>query len=347
MALGKRAREKLVREANKLAIRSGSWKPVGYVSQSAHTHGGRPLVVARGGIRYTTLNKNGGDPLSDFSGHPLSIEPIVGIRAFQIDTLNRLHSTHISGQAGIWRPGENIAVHNGGTPSRRTVPTITVKATLHTDPPRDVILRDVPVPQEGEEDEHSPANCESCGFYAYFTHAEAEKNHLATSNALAAVVKGYGKVATGPLGFRAQKAQVEAIVIPGHRKQFKNKALAWLAKEDWFHLATVGVCLLALGVLSYVIGDAAGPPWLRSVGVGLAGGGSLSLLGGFTLPSRSPAAADAHLAVDVVAFQALYPDVQVYRTITEMLHHHPLSEPTVEPESDPDFWVRDVPLRSP
>ena len=67
----------------------------------------------------------------------------------------------------------------------------------------------VPVHKAFDDDDHSMAECK-CGFYAYYTGSL----DFASNSTVSGIVQGYGKVAWGDRGFRAEKVKILAIYIP-------------------------------------------------------------------------------------------------------------------------------------
>ena len=128
----------------------------------------------------------------DFTGPALAAGTILGVRAFDIDSLGRLRGvTH----ADVFRPGENIA-RCRATPQGRWA-HVPGGMTWPMDEPR----------------EHHPgsADCE-CGYWAHYDGTHSYESTLRAS----AIIEGYGLVTLGTSGFRAGKARLVALVPPAH-----------------------------------------------------------------------------------------------------------------------------------
>lgn len=154
--------------------------------------------------------------MSDFSDRPFVAGVITGLRAFRIDPLGRLTGVV---HRDVWTPGENVGVcHKSATDQTfRAFSTggYIMDGGRKGKPPAP--LRKHPI---------ASASCE-CGYYAYF---DGGNDYLSqSSNAWAAlyiggtedraprvgaIVNGYGLVTVGSRGFRAEKAEVIALISP-------------------------------------------------------------------------------------------------------------------------------------
>lgn len=173
----------------------------------------------------------------DFGGLDLVIEPVRGVRSFDVDSLGRLTGVV---HRDVWRPGENVATCHAesvATVSLRTQTDIEryMAAVLGGSGYSSITPRrgwltgripDDPAPikvelepeSEPEPPKHSMANCK-CGFYAYFEGS----NDYRTDARASAVVEGYGETVVGARGFRSQKARIVAICLkPGEYQEVQS-----------------------------------------------------------------------------------------------------------------------------
>ena len=128
----------------------------------------------------------------EFTGPALAAGTVLGVRAFDIDSLGRLRGvTH----ADVFRPGENIA-RCRATPQGRWV-YVPGGMTWPPDEPR----------------EHHPGSADcGCGYWAHY---DGTHSYESTPRA-SAIIEGYGLVTLGTSGFRAGKARLVALVPPAH-----------------------------------------------------------------------------------------------------------------------------------
>ena len=130
--------------------------------------------------------------LEEFGGPALVLGSVRGRRSFGVTADGRLTGLYYS---QVWRPGENRAscLHDGGVVVRLPDGRITVRAA------------------SGREigTAHGLQGC-TCGFYAYY-----REDPYSTSRRISGVVEGYGRVVLGTAGFRAEKARILALLVPG------------------------------------------------------------------------------------------------------------------------------------
>lgn len=121
----------------------------------------------------------------NFSSRTLSMDPLVGFRYFIRSATASLHSIY---KAYEYVPGENVAECLKGTSAVSKMISCTSKGA------RPSIAR----------------TC-SCGFHAY--HFEHEHAAGYVRAGACGVVEGYGRIAFGSVGFRAEKLQILALVM--------------------------------------------------------------------------------------------------------------------------------------
>lgn len=202
--------------------------------------------------------------MSEFEGYPLIAGSINGIRSWRVEDDGTL--TGVSHHRE-WTLGENHA-----------------ECAYYAKPT------------------HRVASDEcSCGFYAYL---DPSANAYCFSDAPRGIVKAYGAVTVGSRGFRAEKAQIVALV------DSRRRVLAALT-------AAFGLAVLA--VLVWVLPDHPHGLW-QEIGA-VAGGLVSSLITMAALPifnsgSRVPR-----------KVRRKYPNVRVYRSVRAAVRDWPLVAP--------------------
>lgn len=130
----------------------------------------------------------------EFGGPALVLGSVRGRRSFGTTT-----DGHLTGvfHTQVWRPGENRAWcrHDGGVVERR--------------PDGRIVVSTASAREIGTA--HGLGGC-TCGFYAYY-----QQDPYTTHRRLSGVVEGYGRVVLGTAGFRAEKARILALLLPGDR----------------------------------------------------------------------------------------------------------------------------------
>lgn len=145
--------------------------------------------------------------MSEFSDRPFVAGTLVGLRAFNVDSLGRLIGPTY-GQ--VFKPGENDAECR----RRRDV----LFGGWHI-PPSLSIGPEVPSVSREAVEARSPkhtlagVNC-GCGFYAYFDGG----NDYGDPSRVTAIIEGYGVCTVGARGFRASKARLLALVNKPKRR---------------------------------------------------------------------------------------------------------------------------------
>lgn len=128
----------------------------------------------------------------EFGGPALVLGSVRGRRSFGVTAGGLLTGLYYS---QVWHPGENRAscLHDGGVVVRLPDGRITVRAA------------------SGREigTGHGLQGC-TCGFYAYY-----REDPYSTSRRISGVIEGYGRVVLGTAGFRAEKARILALLVPG------------------------------------------------------------------------------------------------------------------------------------
>ena len=113
--------------------------------------------------------------MSDFEGYPLIAGSINGIRSWQLEDDGTLQAVSHRYE---WGPGENVA-----------------ECIYHAHP---------------KDSKHRIASNDcSCGFYAYL---DPRNNDWCFGGRPRGIVKAYGTVTVGSRGFRAEKAQIVALI---------------------------------------------------------------------------------------------------------------------------------------
>jgi len=226
----------------------------------------------------------------------------LGYRRWTIDALGRLWGAY--GQ--VWRPGVNHAACGRSQ-------------KVHLNP------------------QESMRNC-SCGFYAYYNtgYSDIQYGHLGTPG----IIEATGIVVEGGGGFRAQKAEIKALVIPHiNLIAHANNWVGDLFKDKWHHVAVFMLSILAM-VGFFVMIPVAFVNWGVSFGllavvltiififIVVAGGRRINLDPEKNLYRPRP----DHLV------KKLYPEVDIFRTERDMIRAYKVPDPTPEIGSD-EFWA--------
>lgn len=271
---------------------------------------------------------------TEFAGAPLVAGSVVGVRAFDIDSLGRLHGvTHRQ----VWTPGENVA--------ECKVPTVSAEAmaryraeestyrSMGAPPPRRSMsyrVRDAP---------HDIGSC-TCGFYAYYSGA----NDYANGDRVQAVIEGCGETTIGTRGFRTSKARIVALCIQAEpsliRGGWKNKTVASVA-DKYGGIAAATLCVPGFAL------NLAQRDWIWSTILGVL------IVANMVLWARGRArrareakhslSAPTTPKIDIAKVRRNYPDVPIFTDFNRMVAEFPTSrgeEPT--PETDPNFWTRGI-----
>lgn len=283
--------------------------------------------------------------MSEFSDRPLVAGSLIGTRSFRVDKLGRLTGvTHRE----VWRPGLNVAecrkgqgslgaYMSGGTFYYTFSTTAAPKITLPTEP------------KSENEEPHQVASLDcACGFYAY-TDDEANPHHE-DGNVLA-VVEASGVATVGTRGFRAEKAEIVALIAPSKPsvRNLWDRYSAWADSHG-------GLCggIFAVGLLGGVFGPAfliTAGLWVLGILTFLLGAGAglgtlAANLHGQQLSFRDQDRrldGRDHLSAEAFArVQRNYPDVPVFRSLSAALDRFPLSAPPEPTPDDEDFWTRGI-----
>lgn len=248
--------------------------------------------------------------MSDFSDRPFVAGSLVGLRAFDVDTLGRLTGPTYG---GVFKPGENVAdclTTQGWSMQLWQMDASLARMTGKPVPPRPEVTQ-----KKAAAKHPVAARACGCGFYAYFDGT----NTYAKADRVSAVIEGYGVCTVGTRGFRAEKARLLAIVDPSMRRWWQswkfNVAMAVfmaalltknIAGHNWW-LAGMDVVVVVMNVISAVLN-------LRT---------------------------QRKQATNLALIRRHYPDVPRYRTQRAALKAHRLTPPEpITPETADDFWTR-------
>ena len=149
---------------------------------------------------------------TQFSDRQLHVGSLYGLRAFVVSGSGWLCGVNYHYP---WQPGENVAeCHRGSTSEYwRRVMSDLVRAGAAEWIPPDHGQTEVP-------HELVALDC-TCGYYAYY---DGSNDHLSqvgwtlrpeSGPRVAGIIEGYGRVVAGTRGFRAEKARLRAVVLPG------------------------------------------------------------------------------------------------------------------------------------
>lgn len=290
--------------------------------------------------------------MSDFSDRPFVAGSLVGLRAFDVDSLGRLTGPSFG---GVFRPGENAATCGGGRAelaalhrAARDLARVTSRMQL--------TYGGSSLAQEAVEAKQTPhvtagKGC-ACGFYAYLDGT----NTYAKRDRVTAVIEGYGVCTVGERGFRAEKARLLAIVLPGEEKRRHWEWYDRLSDRcyggNWDASVSVlsGVAAVALTVSS--IGLAIDvSSWFALLGILAPAFAAMAIVlfkaSFHGIDRQHSSVRDLSDCYDHVSRDQLasvrrnYPDVPIYRTERAALKAHPLTPPEpITPDTAEDFWTR-------
>jgi hypothetical protein len=153
--------------------------------------------------------------MSDFSDRPFVAGSLTGLRTFRIDKYGRLMASQIE---SVWTPGENVGrcFRNLLTPQPGSMSFVLQgMAASGLFATTAVKKKEEPVPPAGEH-RAGLQHC-SCGFYAYFDNGY---NGYHQRGMIKGLIEGYGITTVGTRGFRSEKAQIKALIIPPKRASF-------------------------------------------------------------------------------------------------------------------------------
>jgi hypothetical protein len=163
--------------------------------------------------------------MSEFSDRPFVAGSLTGIRSFRIDNLGRLTGVSLT---KVWTPGDNTAKcyrmdYNRGGSLFASMPSMQsymnqMNQMLYG---RGYIEVQEPKPKPVslvKKPPHQVASlkCE-CGFWAYFDNDD-NPHHQGGPMSIYGIVEGFGVITVGSRGFRAEKARIKALVIPGKKR---------------------------------------------------------------------------------------------------------------------------------
>ena len=270
--------------------------------------------------------------MSEFSDRPLVADSITGLRSFRVDSLGRL--TGVSYQR-VWRPGVNEASCH----DRSAVGTLTfggvsltnyiTSFTFGTDGDDGKITASAKPASEPVEHQVASLDC-TCGFYAY-TDRESNPYHAMHEGVLG-IVRGSGVATVGRRGFRAERAEIVALVDPGAGPS-RWDLFSVRAEAGGWGGATAGLSVFALAAT--VMAFTSASPLLGVVPAIVA----LFCLA-FTVASLHGIGIDLREGVGFAAVRRAYPDIPVFRTESAAIEAFPLSTPPAPEPSDEDFWTR-------
>lgn len=169
--------------------------------------------------------------MSDFSDRPFVAGSLVGQRSFRIDSVGRLTGVTYR---GVWRPDENTAecrknvrdddgfggiwgtLTNSITMNYLYGGTVVKPAIESAEARKSRIEREkVELELLKADSSHiGTLRCE-CGFYGYFD--EGSNPYHTKGDTIRGLIEAYGRLTVGTRGFRAEKAVIVALVLPGKK----------------------------------------------------------------------------------------------------------------------------------
>ncbi|KAB2806962.1 hypothetical protein F9L07_28430 [Pimelobacter simplex] len=254
--------------------------------------------------------------MSNFDGRPLYVGHLTGLRSFLVDADGQLRSRV------MYEPfttGENVARCGGPLASLTAFSRALTRVFGQT------VAGAAMAPATGEPcvpGEHHVAGLRArCGFYAY-TDSRAGDHHRPELGTVQAIIKGYGVMTTGTRGFRAEKAQLVAVVVPRRKRGWQSSG-----RVGWAGVALLNGAALAAGI---TVGRPSAIAILNAIFV---------VLGTFQL-GRRVRRPERQRGYDRVASQ--YPGVPIYRTLATALAEHPLTAPPPANTTPPRTGARYV-----
>lgn len=278
----------------------------------------------------------------------LSINPVVGLRAFKVDYRGRLTGIHMTEE--VYRPGVNVA-----TCGYNKCQTENIEGCV-------------------------------CGYYAYFS--DAANTNFLSKGRVGGIVRGYGRTVVGTNGFRATRSDLVALfplnnggsvkrpsrfryLYPTYDQVLRMVGSSAAYGWTWTALVLLGIAAVTFTVVGSVLGwwpvvalAALAVPW--GIGLGRRLYWAERLRRYYCrddcekkltpLVRRSPSElarvsarriTDYRQADSVQLFErlkVLYPDVPVYKSRRAAVKAHRLSvgedfiTPIPGPDTDPEFW---------
>lgn len=284
---------------------------------------------------------------ADFGLYEFAVGSTVGIREFRMDSLGRL--TGLTHQV-VWRPGENLATcrRRKQTDACMGAHDHSYRMTMHTSSSS---WSGMPTRTEYADDCTEPNPCKgldpacACGFYAFY--GSESTYHDTRPATVTGIVECYGKTVVGTKGFRAEKGQLVALCIPsvGITETIKNTRISTAAKGFGLYFAPPLVTLPAMalpGAVDRVAFVLFGLTTCVSTSTFLIRRGNRKMA---ERAKRSSDTLGTETRSELYArVRENYPDVPTYGSVADMLAAHPTDQyaASLTPQSDPDFWDREL-----
>lgn len=270
---------------------------------------------------------------NEFTGIPLAVGSVKGVRSFDVDNFGRLTGVYYH---SIWKPGENQAKC---TRMHKPSKVLAGKAEGITAGQNYVIQTGMSSVSFGITSntklyalDHGLDKC-GHGYYAYYDGS----NDYRSDGRVSAVVEGYGETVIGTRGFRATKAKILALHIPQVKKRgFRWQRLFPLRKIN--HNGPMFTVSAMAGILSIVAGITtlvSGSPWGAAVLAfsALAFWNAVSNIVGEFFDDDFEQGEARYLRIS-----ENYPDIPVFDTFDEMVKAFPPDRSIVDAKSMPGFW---------
>lgn len=347
---------------NASTIPAGAFDP----TQTGKPPGG--LIHA--GYSVGAIAKGGSKVNKEFAGLGLALGTVRGVRAFEVDSLGRL--TGVSYKK-VWKPGENEAECK----YRERIESRNMSVKTDEYGTKYYVANEVALyngtyvgPHEGsfEYSEHDMSTC-SCGYHAYY---DGSNDYHKPGETVTAVVEGYGETVIGTRGFRAAKAKILALHIPGYEPESKKEAVRATRKTfgEWFfkHVKVLQGWATGVGIFTGGTGIGLGGTWATE-GHEWAGYAALAVLPVFVLTVAMLFYGDHLISVNKARQTASktlfdyeyitgkkkpelpqimrdrvlrnYAGIPVFGSFDEMIEAFPPDRGVdPSPDTDPEFWER-------
>lgn len=283
--------------------------------------------------------------MSEFGDRQLALGSLTGIRSFKVDRLGRL--TGVS-YPEVWKPGVNHA--RCSRMSRPLDPYSYLAAAVAgfgvMDVQRAMRRKEVSSPPVSltKKPQHRAGEMPcSCGYYAYFDRGHNPHHNGAQ---VEGIVQGHGVTTVGSRGFRAERAEIVALIKPG-RVRRGDRPLDGLAARCYGAGPAVAGVGFAAAFVGFIFGVAGTTQWgpLATPAFLLPIIGALMIYLGFrSIDVHFDGEITPRLPFDLV--QANYPDVPVFRSRRAAMRAFPLTPPpppvAPTPSTDPNFWTREA-----
>lgn len=298
----------------------------------------------------------------DSDDFEFSINPVIGVRGFRIDSLGRLTGWTFR---SVWKSGENVAecalirrsdecmehsekhkrVRDNYYNSRYTIEYNVPDQRIYN--PADAAYYKIGKECYSEEPCTDIENC-SHGFWAFFEDIDVDS---ISDQTYPAVIAGFGKTMIGTKGFRCEKAKIEAITLAPVKRNRIEKSTETTKVKPFSLYQTVPIAGLPITVFTYAICALADitSQWAQLAVLAGMFFTYLAFLTGYIF-LRPIEITEEHSRViempdednpHIVDIMRNYPEVRIYTNVKDMLADYPLVSNKPTDPNDPNFWTFD------